>query len=409
MSALDSLIPGSLSPLVHGPAAAAGASILAEVLHSPQASVRIPARFRAARSLNASARRAARERVYLAVRSHALLEALLRAGGWTGEEPGRALWLQLAVLCGFPAHEAAESGLARFDATPSQVLPDEAVARRAMLASLPEWFAAQVDDAFAVACGERAPVTVRVNARRESIQQVMRRLEGFEPRPTTFASHGLFLERGQIQESSAWREGLIEVQDEGSQLIATLVKPPARSTVLDYCAGAGGKALAIAAHAPRRCRVYIHDVREKALDKAQRRAKRAGAALSRGLPEQAHRVLVDAPCTGSGTLRRDPARRWRLTTDFLHEMVDLQRQVALQAARRVAPGGRLIYATCSVCPQENEEQLDFLRSTLDWPLVPVREVLGRALADRVGDGQVLRVGPESHGTDGFYAAILRRP
>ena len=88
---------------------------------------------------------------------------------------------------------------------------------------------------------------------------------------------------------------------------------------------------------------------------------------------------------------------------------ELQAEILDAAIDFVRPGGRLIYATCSVCPQENEEQLDFLRATLDWPMVPVREVLGRALADRVGDGQVLRVGPETHGTDGFYAAILRRP
>lgn len=394
--------------MVAGAAAAAGIAILRQTLHDPRASVRIPELFRESRSLNSRARREARERVYGVVRSHALLEAMLRASGWNGEDAGRALWLQLAVLHGHPAEEAAATGLARFDAHPYDVLPADPAQARALLASLPQWLAKQVDDQFALACGERAPLTVRVNPRLCTREDAARELAAFEPVFGTLSPFALHL-NGQVRDTPAWRQGRIEVQDEGSQLIAELVRPPRRSRVLDYCAGAGGKALAIAATAPKRCTVHVYDVRSKALAQAVKRARRAGVTLSRELPDLAQRVLVDAPCTGSGTLRRDPARRFRLSEDYLREMVALQRTVLRAAADRVAPGGRLIYATCSVSPEENEGQLDWLRSALDWPVVPIKEVLGRERAEGIGEGGVLRVGPATHGTDGFYAVLLQRP
>jgi 16S rRNA (cytosine967-C5)-methyltransferase len=268
--------------------------------------------------------------------------------------------------------------------------------------------AEQVNDDFVRACGERARLTVRVNPRLTTREQVARELAAFEPVLGTLSPLALHL-NGQVRDTPAWRQGRIEVQDEGSQLIAELVRPPRRSRVLDYCAGAGGKALAIASTAPKRCTVHIHDVRSRALAQAVKRADRAGVSLSRELPDKAQRVLVDAPCTGTGTLRRDPARRFRLSPEYLQEMVALQRVVLGAAADRVAPGGRLIYATCSVSPEENEGQLEWLRDTLDWPVVPIKEVLGRERAEGVGDGRVLRVGPATHGTDAFYAVILQRP
>jgi len=373
--------------------------------------VRIPAAFRRDRSMNARARAAAQDRVYLVVRSHALLQALLRRGGWDGERVGEAHWLMLAVLCGLPAEEGARSfGEAIFGADPEQLVAALGpVERRALLGSLPRWLAEKVDDEFVVACGERAPLTLRANVSRCSREQLMAELAPMDPEPTRLSPFGVHIRgRANIYDTQAWRRGWFEVQDEGSQLIAELVQPPEGSMVIDYCAGGGGKALAIAATAPAGCRVHIHDVREHALDRADSRARRAGVSFHRGVTGQAERVLVDLPCTGTGTLRRDPARRFRLTEQWLGELVSSQRMVVDDAARLVAPGGRLIYATCSVCPQENEDQLSaFLERRADFEIVPLSQVLPDR-AERIGDGEVLRLRPELHGTDGFFAAVLQR-
>lgn len=409
MDPLIALIPSGPEALIEGAGAAAACAILDRLWGDPRASVLIPRAFREQRSLNSGARRGAQGGVYAVLRSHALLLALLRADGWSGQRPGSATWLRLAVLHGLqPQEAAARFGEAVFDAHPSDVLEGlSPAARRALLAGLPDWLAESVDDDFAASCGARAPLTVRINPRRTTRERLMAELRDFDPEEGRLSDLALHIRgRGNLYEAPAWKRGEFEVQDEGSQLIAELVDPEPDSVVADLCAGAGGKALAIASL--RRCRVHVHDVRSRALKQAASRARRAGVRLHMGLPSVADRVLVDAPCTGTGTLRRDPARRWRLTLDFLEEMVRAQRELLDQAHTLLRPGGRLIYATCSVCPQENQEQVAaFLARHPEYRIVPTQDILGEK-GLFVGDGQVLSLWPQTHDTDGFFGAVLER-
>jgi 16S rRNA (cytosine967-C5)-methyltransferase len=275
--------------------------------------------------------------------------------------------------------------------------------------------------AFLAASNTRALVTLRAQRTRMPRDDLARRLadEGFATTPTRYARDGLHVTtRGNITDTAAWREGLFEVQDGGSQLVATLVEP--QGLVVDFCAGAGGKTLAMSA-AMTGGRIVAADIRAKALSELQRRAKRAGAhnvqtcVLPRTGPlpgplarARADRVLVDAPCSGTGVLRRHPAYRLRITGEALSRHPADQRAILDRAAALVAPGGRLVYATCSVLREENEAVVeDFLSAHPQFAPMPAREVLG-ADAKEVGDGNVLRVLPHIHGTDGFFAAVLMR-
>jgi 16S rRNA (cytosine967-C5)-methyltransferase len=214
--------------------------------------------------------------------------------------------------------------------------------------------------------------------------------------------------------TEAFREGLFEMQDEGSQLIAELVAPPPRSAVLDFCAGAGGKTLALAALLSGKGRVIAHDVSAPKLEELMRRARRAGCSnvetrreLDRVAPVA--RVLVDAPCSGLGVLRRNPELRLRLDPEALAKFPAEQLAILERAASWVAEGGRLIYATCTFAAEENERVVQaFLQRHPELEQVPVKEILGRARAESIGDGKVLRLFPQAQGTDAFYAAVLRR-
>jgi len=221
---------------------------------------------------------------------------------------------------------------------------------------------------------------------------------------------------------SAFRDGLFEVMDEGSQLVADLVAPPPGGRVLDACAGAGGKTLALGAALANKGRVLALDTDGKKLEELRRRARRAGLTnvqaksvgagtgdVVKAVTGTYDRVLVDAPCSGLGTLRRNPEARWRL------QRADVEgfpaRQVALMVsyAPLTAVGGRLIYATCTVNRRENEGVVErFLAERDDFVPVPVKEIWGRERAEKVGDGMTLQLFPHRHDTDGFFAAVLRR-
>jgi 16S rRNA (cytosine967-C5)-methyltransferase len=286
---------------------------------------------------------------------------------------------------------------------------------------------------------EPPPRVARVNTLRTTRDACLAALaeEGVSAHPTAHAASGVVLEgRRSAFRTQAFARGELEMQDEASQLVAELVAPPPRSFVVDACAGAGGKTLALAALLDGKGKLVALDPSEAKLEELRRRARRAGAsnvqALAVDLQDEAKlagfhgaasRVLVDAPCTGLGALRRNPEARWRLRREDLSRLVAAQAVLLAAAARLVAPHGRLVYATCSFLPSEGEVAVDFFLSEHpDFSLVTARDVLGRARTEGVAtrDGKYLRTwrfdeAPEPAAAaariddmDGFFAAVLRR-
>ncbi len=274
---------------------------------------------------------------------------------------------------------------------------------------------------------DEAPLDLRVNTLKASRDDAMAALakEGIRAQPTALSPWGLRLaSRVALVQVQAWRDGLVEVQDEGSQLVALVVDPKSGEAVVDYCAGAGGKTLALAASMNNKGRLVACDVAEWRVDKAQDRLRRNGVhnVTRRVISGESDkwikrhagtfdRVLVDAPCTGTGTWRRNPDAKWQLDENDLLELVVRQKAILASAARLVRPGGRLVYATCSVLTEENEAQADdFLASHPDFTALPVGTVWEQALPGVPCPvaGPWLRLSPLSHGTDGFFAAVLER-
>jgi 16S rRNA (cytosine967-C5)-methyltransferase len=301
-----------------------------------------------------------------------------------------------------------------------------------MRVSFPTWlFQRFVDShgekdaiALATAMNTRAPMCVRTNTVKGTRDELRSHLaeERVVAQPTRLSPVGLTLEtRVNAFGLTAFREGLFEVMDEGSQLVAEAVAPPPRSRVVDACAGAGGKTLALAAMLANQGRILALDTNGKKLEELRRRARRAGISnLSAReingpvLPDEAKlgawdRVLVDAPCSGLGTLRRNPEARWRLTPKQVDAYPADQLALMIAYAPLVAVGGRLIYATCSVLREENDAVVErFLVERPDFVVFPLKEIWGKARAAELGDETFLRLLPHVHDTDGFFAAVLRR-
>jgi len=400
------------------------------------------------RHLYSNERRAVAERVYALVRRQRTVDALLERtapafGGLTttaqdrlriaasrvleGEDPAR-----VARAMGLPGDEgAALGGLRRAREGLARLREEE---RFAVEASFPDalaraWRAEYGEEAgrAAEAVNARAPLTIRVNTLKTDRQALRARLhsEGVESEPTPLSPLGLFLSGHQNAFAlPSFREGLFEIQDEGSQLLGMLVDaPPTR--VVDACAGAGGKTLQLAAQMKNRGELFALDVDARRLDELRQRARRDGVhnVRVRVLPREsggareavvdlvgaADRVLVDAPCTGTGTLRRKPDARYRFTDAMLGEMVDRQTALLEQFAPLVKPGGRLVYGTCSVLRAENEAVVQsFLGRHPELRLLPPGDRLGPELGERVSRGDYLRLSTHVHGTDGFFGAILLR-
>ena len=262
---------------------------------------------------------------------------------------------------------------------------------------------------------ERAPLDLRVNIARSSREALLAAFPASEP--TRLSPWGLRLPAdSRIDESAAFAEGLVEVQDEGSQLIALACDPKAGQRILDLCAGAGGKSLALAAAAPG-ATILATDSNRSRLAKLAPRAARAGATIETRLlnppreiaeladwRESADVVLVDAPCSGSGTWRRNPESRWRLTPERLDRVVALQSRLLDIAAEQVAPGRALIYAVCSLLAREGAVQVeDFLGRRSAWVVQDILAFAGR----RDGKGRLLTPGHDR--TDGFFIARLEKP
>ncbi|MFZ5469907.1 MAG: RsmB/NOP family class I SAM-dependent RNA methyltransferase [Myxococcota bacterium] len=303
--------------------------------------------------------------------------------------------------------------------------------RLGVTASLPDFlaelFLAELGKeayAAAEAMNERAPLCARVNTLKTDRPALIARLrtEGVECRETPLSPFGLWLDtRLNAFSLPAFKEGLFELQDEGSQLLGMLVDAPP-TKVVDACAGAGGKTLQLAAQMKNRGELFALDIDEVRLEALKKRARRAGvhnvrarliptgeealAALT-DLEAKAGRVLVDAPCSGSGTFRRKPDARYRLTPEELQLHVERQKALLARFATLVKPGGRLVYGTCSLLRTENEEVVEgFLSTHADFALRPVSEDLGPALGAKVSRDGCLRLFPHVHGTDGFFGAVL---
>ena len=274
---------------------------------------------------------------------------------------------------------------------------------------------------------EEAPTDLRVNALKASREEAMERLraEGVEARPTSISPLGLRLSaRVNLAETETFKKGFVEVQDEGSQVVSLLTGAAPGMRVVDFCAGAGGKTLALAAQMNNSGSIQALDILKGRLDRAAQRAKRAGAHnITRRLlnnqrdpwikrqRRKADRVLIDAPCSGTGAWRRNPDARWNMTETGLGELIDLQAEILDSAWRMVKPGGRLVYATCSLLTEENERQVQgFLEGHDDFALLPWRDAWQEAMGSPPpeGEGEMLLLTPERHGTDGFFAAVLER-
>jgi 16S rRNA (cytosine967-C5)-methyltransferase len=240
--------------------------------------------------------------------------------------------------------------------------------------------------------------------------------------PTPYSATGLRIQKKPaLQNLPLFKDGSIEVQDEGSQVLAQLLGARRGEMIVDFCAGAGGKTLAIGAVMRNTGRLYAFDVSEKRLTKLKPRLARSGLsnvhpvviaherdAKVKRLAGKIDRVLVDAPCSGMGTLRRNPDVKWRQQPDGIDEMTAKQAAILDGAARLVKFGGRLVYATCSLLNEENDAIVQaFLAAHPDFDLVPMHKVLAeQRIPLEMGD--TLKMLPHKHGTDGFFAAVMER-
>jgi 16S rRNA (cytosine967-C5)-methyltransferase len=304
----------------------------------------------------------------------------------------------------------------------------------------PEWLAPEFARAFGEGAAEqgaalarRAPVDLRVNTLKADRDKVLKALRRFEAKPTTLSPFGVRVEQApgpgrnpHLEAEPGHGKGWYEVQDEGSQLATVLAGARPREQVIDLCAGAGGKTLALAALMENTGQLYAYDADALRLRPIFERLRRAGArnvqvlqpgdreALAK-LAGRMDLVLVDAPCSGSGAWRRRPDAKWRLAPAMLEARRAEQRSVLEQGAALVKPGGRLAYVTCSVLPSENGDQVDsFLACRLEFKLVPWPELWERSLPGRTpvpsadGSAETLLMTPLDHGTDGFFVAVMQR-
>lgn len=285
------------------------------------------------------------------------------------------------------------------------------------------WSEEQILD-FGRSVNQAAPLDIRVNTLKAKRDKVLTQLqeEFADVSATPFAPHGIrFQHKPAINRHPLFLDGTLEVQDEGSQLLAQLLAAKRGEIVVDFCAGAGGKTLAIGAQMANKGRIYAFDVAEKRLANLKPRMTRAGltnitperiasehdARLSR-LHGKADRVLVDAPCSGMGTLRRNPDLKYRQSLQSIEQLLEQQASILQAASQLLKAGGRLVYATCSVLPQENQLQVEkFLANNPDFELIDCAQLLATQKID-LDTGKYLQLDTAKHGTDGFFAAVMQR-
>ncbi len=299
--------------------------------------------------------------------------------------------------------------------------------------SMPDWLfdrlKAQLGDeaAYSVAESQRssAPMDLRVNTHKAKRDVVLAQLqmEGLPAEATPFSPTGIRINgRPSLQKHELFLAGAFEVQDEGSQLVVQLLEPKRGEMVVDFCAGAGGKTLAIAAEMRSTGRVYAWDISEIRLANLAPRLKRSGVSnvhperlisdndpRVKRLAGRIDRVIIDAPCTGVGTLRRNPDLKWRQHTGVLAEVIAKQTSILNSASRLTRVGGRLVYATCSLLADENEKVIEaFLANHPDYRILPANKILKSRGIDIPDCGDTLKLRPDLHNTDGFFAVALEK-
>ncbi len=393
--------------------------------------------------LRSSERRIVSEAIYGLIRRLSLVDEGLVAGGAGRADPKLDAMRLVAylVLCeGLPIEDAARQfssiDWGRVAGIEAVVAREPKLARRiARMRSLPRWFAETLvaefgEEAEALAAGldMRAPATMRVNTLVTARAAALERLAEADvvASPGALSSTAITLAtNAPVRGAERSLGGALEPQDEGSQLVVELVQAEGAGVVVDYCAGAGGKTLGLAAVMENRGRLVAVDMDSRKLGELKRRARRAGVtnvhtmslerdgewprALST-LQGSADRVLVDAPCTGTGSLRRNPELRWRIQPDEPQRYARRQLSILVAAADLVAPGARLIYVTCSVLAAENAAVVrQFLDTRAGFAVVPVNQLWTDHRAELCdSSGQYLELLPHRHGTDGFFAAVFER-
>ncbi len=385
--------------------------------------------FRDNRSLGPLDRALVADTVYAALRRRRMLEHVTPRA--TPREIALATLVKVQGI-GLSQIESAlrgdeKSWLATLKAQDLDALPLE------LRADLPDWVIERLrrtmDDAallvLARGLQQPAPLDLRVNALKAPRQAVLERFEFDEiaATATPFSPLGVRLrEKPALNRHPMFLDGAIEVQDEGSQVLGFLVEPRRGEMVVDFCAGAGGKTLQLGAAMSSTGRLYAFDVSDKRLANFVPRLKRSG--LSNVFPQRISgendakvkrlrgkidRVLVDAPCTGLGTLRRNPDLKARQSVAGLAELNAKQRSILAAAASLVKPGSRLVYGTCSLLTEENEGIVEeFLAANPEFAVVPAADVLKRQGISIPGQGRYLRLLPHLHDTDGFFAAVMER-
>ena len=412
--------------------------LLQAIVDSPQpADKQMELYFRAQRQLGVRDRGFVAETVYGCLRRRRFLEYIAEATPARTEDQV-AIYLMLAQGwsaravedAGYrtPKHYPDGKGVRDYAArlhNPSADLPLGAQT------DLPDWLLdkliAQYGEAetraLAAALNQPATLDLRVNTLKAERDQVAEKLaqEGFPVETTAYSPVGLRRqERAPLFKTQSFQAGLFEVQDEGSQLLAPLLEARRQEMVVDFCAGAGGKTLHLGAMMANSGSLYAFDIAQKRLDRLKPRLIRAGLdnvrmitiaherdARVRRLAGKVDRVLVDAPCTGTGTLRRNPDSKWR--EPDMATTTATQARILTAAATLVKPGGRLVYATCSLLRAENDDIIAaFLTEHPEFSALPAGEILARrgiviTLADNA-----LRLMPHVHHTDGFYALAMER-
>jgi 16S rRNA (cytosine967-C5)-methyltransferase len=350
-----------------------------------------------------------------------------------GDDPRKLLLAYLVKVAGLSTKDIAvhlnaqqKEWLNAIKAKKSEGMSD------AQKADMPDWLWAELErqygleQAFLIARSmhHSASLDLRVNSIKASREEVMEKLlsENTQATVTPYAPLGIRMpQRMSISRHPLFLEGKIEVQDEGSQLLAQLVAPKRGDMVADFCAGAGGKSIALGALMRNTGRIYAFDVSAKRLQNLGLRLKRSGLSnlhsqlistekdskLKR-LAGKFDRVLVDAPCSGLGTLRRNPDLKWKQTPKDIEELTQKQTNILTAAAKLVKAGGRLIYATCSLLSQENEAVVSsFLTAHPQFKLLPANAILAQQSIS-LDTGENLKLLPHQYGTDGFFAAVLEK-